>query len=137
MSQKQYIIDGNRFHDRMTVRTEFWAVLTKDFLKGEAKDRVKTINLDAFNDILFGGLGTFDSPEPIQLIWKRSQKSRVELGYDETVLYLREKLQWCHPTNRAAVEAEIAAAEAHTGPTLFDLIITIIQKQEHITLTLE
>jgi len=37
-------------------------------------------NLAAFNDVLYGGFGAFEYEEPIEIIWKHSNKSKSDLG---------------------------------------------------------
>jgi hypothetical protein len=53
--------------------------------------------------------------------------SRQRLGYAETVRQLELKLQRCHPTNRESVAADLAWAQTHTGPTVFDWLLEIIR----------
>jgi RNAse (barnase) inhibitor barstar len=99
-------------------------------------------NLDAFNDILRGGFGT---PEGgFELVWKDHAISRDRLGYGETVRQLEMRLLRCHPTNRDSVAADLAAAKAHSGPTVFDWLVEIIrdhgpggeQEDDHVLLSL-
>lgn len=82
-------------------------------------------NLDAFNDILRGGFGTPDGG--FTLRWLNHEVSQRRLGYDETVRQLELRLQRCHPSNRKSVAAELARAQAHTGPTVFDWLVEIIR----------
>ena len=75
-------------------------------------------NLDAFNDILRGGFGT---PEDgFVLCWHSHEISKRKLGYRETVRQLQRRAERCHPSNRIAVEAQLAAALEGKGPTVFD-----------------
>jgi hypothetical protein len=53
--------------------------------------------------------------------------SQRRLGYDETVRQLELRLQRCHPSNRKSVAEELAQAQAHTGPTVFDWLVEIIR----------
>ncbi len=92
-------------------------------------------NLDAFNDILWGGFGTLD--EGFILLWKNSNISRERLGYDETVRQLRHRLETCHPENREHVANDLDKAIHHEGPTVFDWLVEIIRHQEDIDLMLE
>lgn len=59
-------------------------------------------NLNAFNDILRGGFGVHEYEEPIKLIWNDANKSKRELS------------------------------KIIDGKTLFDILVEIIQSNEHI-----
>ncbi|WP_327151257.1 barstar family protein [Nocardia sp. NBC_01329] len=110
------IIDGSRFDDYDGFAREFSALLD---------DWTWNKNLDAFNDILWGGFGT---PEDgFVLRWLHSGRSREALGWAETIKYLEHILARCHPTNREHCRAEIEAARRQEGQTLFDRVVEIIQ----------
>ncbi|SNT19262.1 Barstar (barnase inhibitor) [Actinacidiphila glaucinigra] len=83
-------------------------------------------NLNAFADCLSGGPG---HPEVDQYIveWRDHAVSREHLGYPETVRQLELRLSKCHPTNRPAVSADLAAAREERGTTVFDWLIEIFQ----------
>ncbi len=82
-------------------------------------------NLDAFNDILRGGFGT---PEGgFVLRWVNSARSRASLGMPETIRFLEAKVRRCHPSNVAAVQADLEAARRGEGETLFDILVDIIR----------
>jgi hypothetical protein len=83
-------------------------------------------NLDAFNDVLRGGFGT-----PVGgfvLRWTNSERSRVALGYPETIRVLKQRLERCHPMNVDSVRGEIEAAQRGEGPTMFDVLVEIIRE---------
>jgi hypothetical protein len=82
-------------------------------------------NFDAFNDVLRGGFGTPDGG--FVLRWKSSDCARDQLGYAETLRYLRWNVQHCHTANVGRVMKEIAAAQRHEGPTVFDILVEIIR----------
>jgi RNAse (barnase) inhibitor barstar len=110
-------IDGARFDNL----EGFWDEVSRQLIPGAEWGR----NLDAFNDILRGGFGT---PEgAFVLRWTNSQQSRVALGYEETVRWLERKVERCHPDNVPAVRADLEAAHAGRGSTLFDILVEIIQ----------
>ncbi|MDP4245334.1 MAG: ribonuclease inhibitor, partial [Bacteroidota bacterium] len=94
-------------------------------------------NLDAFNDILRGGFGVHDYEEPVRLIWLHSGKSQEDLGWEETVKYLSAKLTTCHPSNTESVKKDLILAKTHAGKTIFELIIDIIERHDHIELSLQ
>ena len=93
-------------------------------------------NLNAFNDVLRGGFGTFEYEEPIELIWVDSDKSKTDLSWTETIKYVESKLQTCHESNVEYVKSDLELARNHKGQTLFDILIEIIKEHEHIRLEL-
>lgn len=109
-------IDGARFNDL----EGFWDEVSRQLFAGADWGR----NLDAFNDILRGGFGTPNGG--FVLRWANSQRSRVALGHEETVRWLERKLERCHPDNVPAVRADLEAARAGLGATLFDILVEII-----------
>ena len=82
--KKQLEIDGNSFSDLAGFYDEVERKLTKDL------DFKIGRNLDAFNDVLSGGFCVHDVNEEIVLRWKNSEKSKSDLGFDETVKNLEE-----------------------------------------------
>jgi hypothetical protein len=64
-------------------------------------------------------------------------KSRQDLGWNETVKYFSAKLTTCHPSNVEVVKRNLALAEAQAGKTLFELIVDIIEGQDYIELSLQ
>lgn len=92
-------------------------------------------NLDAFNEILYGGFGLL--PEAFALIWINSALSRERLGHAETVRQLGARLIRCHPLNRNAVRSELSAAERGIGPTVFDWLLDIIRAHTNVALILD
>jgi RNAse (barnase) inhibitor barstar len=119
MSAKHiYEIDGKDF---LTLE-EFYEVFGQTLIPKANWGR----NLDAFNDILRGGFGT---PEGGYILrWRNSEISRQRLGYFETARQLKRRLASCHPQNQDSVAAELKAATAGTGPTVFDWLVEIIQE---------
>jgi len=119
MNEKQaYEIDGNDF---LTLE-DFYEVIGQTLIPKANWGR----NLDAFNDILRGGFGT---PEGGYILrWRNSEVSRRRLGHFETARQLKRRLASCHPLNHESVAAELKAATAGTGPTVFDWLVEIIQE---------
>jgi len=127
MAKPTLKIDGENF----STLEEFYDEVSRNLIPGAGWGR----NLDAFNDILRGGFGT---PEDgFVLVWQGSNLSRERLSYPETIRQLEQKLQRCHPSNRAAVQLELAEAQLSKGPTVFDWLIEIIRDHEDIELTLQ
>jgi RNAse (barnase) inhibitor barstar len=85
--------------------------------------------LDSLNDCLRGGFGT---PEdgPFSFVWRNSQRSRIALGYPETVRQLERRLARCHPSNRPRVQQELASALRGEGSTAFDWIVGVFADQQ-------
>jgi RNAse (barnase) inhibitor barstar len=113
-----YEIDGRRFYTLEGFFDEISTVL----IPGSEWGR----NLDAFNDILRGGFGTPEGGFTIR--WQNHALSQERLGYNETIRQLEARLQRCHPSNRQAVAAELAAARAGRGPTVFDWLVEIVRE---------
>ena len=130
MNTLEIIIDGNKFSDLKSFYKEVDNVLTKD-LQWETGH-----NLNAFNDLLYGGFGVHEYEEPIKLIWINCLKSKNDLGYDTTIKYLTKKLKKCHRTNVEYVRTELIEAKKHKGETLFEIIINIIKEHQHIELVI-
>lgn len=115
--KKVFEIDGRDFHDLEGFYAVMGNALRLDSEWGN--------NLDAFNDILRGGFGTPETGFVIR--WRNSEISRQALGYPETLKWLKNKLRTCHPDSRDSVEREITRAENQMGPTLFDILVDIIE----------
>lgn len=73
MERKVIVIDGEKFSDLKGFYAEAGRVLSKN-------NSMPPNNLGAFNDLLWGGFGMFEYGEPIELVWKNSQKSRNDLS---------------------------------------------------------
>lgn len=71
---RTYIIDGNHFSDPEGFYLEAERVMTSglNFRTGH--------NLNAFRDILYGGLGAHEPGEPFVIQWLHYEKSRRDLG---------------------------------------------------------
>ena len=69
---KRFIINGKKLSNIKGFYNEVQRILTDDF-NGFGR------NLDAFDDILYGGFGKFDDNESIILIWKNFDKSKNKL----------------------------------------------------------
>ncbi len=86
MSNKVFIINGNNFSTRESFYKEIDKVLTKDL------DFETGHNLNAFNDILWGGFGAFEYEENIRIVWKNFERSEKKLGKELTDI-LVEKIK--------------------------------------------
>lgn len=127
----EIILDGNKFETLAGFYDEVEHKMTKglDWKIGR--------NLDAFNDVLRGGFGIHEHEEPIVIRWINSEKSRSDLGKNETVKYTEQMLQNCHPDNIPWIKEELENLKNDEGTLLFDIIVEITRGHEHIQLKLE
>jgi RNAse (barnase) inhibitor barstar len=117
MTKQLIEIDGSRFDSL----SGFWNEISTRVIPGHEWGR----NLDALNDILRGGFGT---PEGgFRLRWVNFQRSKEVLGYPETIRRLEGRLQKCHPLNVEHFKEQLERARRGEGPTLVDMVITIIK----------
>jgi RNAse (barnase) inhibitor barstar len=123
-----YVLDG----ERIGSLEDFWTVVGQAMGCGGYFGT----NLDAFADCLSGGFGTPEDGD-FTVIWRAHEHSQAALGYPETIRQLRLRLERCHPTNRERVQAELDAATAGQGPTVFDWLVQIFQERVPGQLTLE
>lgn len=128
---RKIIIDGTNFDDIEGFYTEIDRVLTKNLAWNTGH------NLDAFNDLLYGGFGVHEYYESIVIIWKNFEKSGRDLGYKATVKYYENLLLKCHPSNGEKIELLLEEAKQEKGDSLCDIIIGIISCHEQIELILK
>lgn len=127
---KIFIIDGVKFSDFKGFCKEF----SDKVLSGTYEWHG---NLDALNDILFGGFGDIETEEQFTIVWRNSAKSKVDLGYSETIVILNEKLHNCPQSYAEEGIQKIIDAKMNKGPTIFEEIEEIILENENVTLKLE
>jgi len=60
------------------------------------------------------------------LRWLNAERSKRQLGFEETVRYLERKIHTCHPQNVGYVTEDLAAARRGEGQTLFEILVEII-----------
>ncbi len=101
-------------------------VLTKDL------DWDTGHNLDAFNDLLRGGFGVYAYLEPIRLIWENISKSKLDLGLEATKKWYERKISENKIENNQLFKDKLTELTENNGQTLFDIILEIISKHEHI-----
>lgn len=97
----------------------------------------KVGTLDGFDDILYGGFGVFENNEEIELIWKESQKSRNDLGFDATRSFYQNKINQGKPFNIELIQQKLDELISGKGQTLFEILIEIIESHGNITLILD
>ena len=122
----EIVLDGSKINSLET----FYDEVSANLIPGEWWGR----NLDAFDDILYGGFGIPE--EEFVIRWAQSGLSKQRLGYRETVRQLQKRLAHCHPTNREKVRADLLRAQDGQGPTVFDWLLEIIGGHENIRLVL-
>lgn len=127
---KTIIIDGNRIRDIPSFYAEINRVLMTgaDWQLGES--------LDALNDALYGGYGAIAGGEPVTLIWENTERNRRNLGVEATRQFYHAKLDQPEIYNAEAVARQLAALNAGTGPTYFEIVLEIIAEHANITLIL-
>ncbi|WP_329458355.1 barstar family protein [Streptomyces sp. NBC_01497] len=116
-----YVIDGAE----VTGLDAFWRVLGAAV---NGPGGYFGTNLDAFADCLRGGYGTPDDGD-FAFLWRDHRRSREALGHAATVHTLERRLARAHPTNRAALQARLADARAGRGPTDFDDLVAVFERE--------
>jgi RNAse (barnase) inhibitor barstar len=134
--KKELIIDGNNFSNAKELDLEFKKILTKD-IDWINYSESNGLNLDSLNDFLQGGFGVFEVDDSIKITWLHSQKSKDDLGKDETITYLKQILVKSHPSAHEKIEQQIKLMEVDQGKTLFDMVVEVIKEHDHIELVLE
>lgn len=97
----------------------------------------KVGTLDGLDDILYGGFGVFENNESIGIIWKKSQKSKEDLGLEATQEFYKNKIQQGKPFNIELIQQKLNDLNEGKGQTLFEILVEIIESHKNITLTLD
>ena len=123
MTLQTITIEGGRIHDIPS----FYDEINRVF---KAPDDWKLgPSLDALNDMLYGY-------SDIEIIWRDAQMSKAALGHETTRQHYVNKLSRPNTYNVKRIESDIAALDAGTGPTYFDIVLDIIASHSSIHLTL-
>lgn len=127
---KLITINGSHFSDLSGFYDEVSLVLMKntDWKEG---------TLDGFDDILYGGFGVFESGDEIQITWKDSQKSKEDLGLEDTRHFYENKIRQGKPFNVELIQQKMNELISGNGQTLFEILIEIIESHKNITLILD
>lgn len=123
-------INASNFSDLPGFYDEVSSVLMKD-------TDWKVGTLDGFDDILYGGFGVFENGEPIEIIWKESQKSKEDLGFETTRIFYENKIIQGKPFNIKLIQEKLDDLISGKGQTLFEILVEIIQSHKNITLILD
>ncbi|KQM30874.1 barstar family protein [Chryseobacterium sp. Leaf201] len=129
-NKKVAVINGSHFSDLAGFYEEVSEVLMKD-----ADWKVGT--LDGFDDMLYGGFGMFENNEDIEIIWKDSDKSKKDLGFELTKGFYEHKIRQGKPFNIDLAQEKLDGLIAGTGQTLFEILVEIIESHKNITLVLD
>ena len=121
-NKKSAVINGSHFSDLLGFYEEVSDVLMKD-----ADWKVGT--LDGFDDILYGFQG--------EIIWKDSQMSREDLGFNLTKEFYENKIKQGKPFNVELIQQKLDDLIDGNGQTLFEILVEIIESHKNITLILE
>ncbi|AZA49639.1 ribonuclease inhibitor [Chryseobacterium carnipullorum] len=127
---KLITINGSHFSDLSGFYDEVSLVLMKN-------TDWKVGTLDGFDDILYGGFGVFDSGDEIQITWKDSQKSKEDLGLEDTRHFYENKIRQGKPFNVELIQQKMNELISGNGQTLFEILIEIIESHKNITLILD
>jgi len=129
-NKKVAVINGSHFSDLAGFYEEVSEVLMKD-----ADWKVGT--LDGFDDMLYGGFGMFENNEDIEIIWKDSDKSKKDLGFELTKGFYEHKIRQGKPFNVDLAQQKLDGLIAGNGQTLFEILVEIIESHKNITLVLD
>ncbi len=122
INKKMTVINGGHFSDLKG----FYEEVSELFMKDEDW---KVGTLDGFDDILYG----VDS----NIIWKDSEKSRKDLGFDVTKEFYENKIKQGKPFNVKLIRQKLDELMDGNGQTLFEILIEIIESHQNITLILD
>ncbi len=118
-------IDGNRFSTLEGFFDEVGEVL----FGGRPWER----SLEAFGAALDEMLSEYG---PMSVVWLNSEKSRVDLGYPETLRQIVERLKYAHPDSRQAILFELEKARNREGDTVFTWLVDTFGRREGLKLEL-
>ncbi|NML57628.1 ribonuclease inhibitor [Chryseobacterium cheonjiense] len=116
------VINGSHFSTLEGFYNEVSGLFMKD-------EDWKIGTLDGFNDILYGFQG--------EIIWKHSQKSKEELGFEVTKKFYENKILQGKPFNIKLIQEKLDDLAEGNGQTLFEILIEIIESHKNITLILD
>lgn len=119
---KMAVINGSHFSDLEGFYEEVSNVLMKD-------ESWKVGTLDGFDDILYG--------VETDITWRNSQKSKEDLGFEVTKEFYENKIKQGKPFNVKLIQQKLDELIEENGPTLFEILIEIIESHKNITLILE
>ncbi|QDZ10486.1 barstar family protein [Devosia ginsengisoli] len=125
---KTLVIEGSRVHDIPSFYDEINRVFMAD------ADWKLGPSLDALDDLLYGGFGVLHGEPTITLVWNAFETCREALGRGTTRAYYLKKLAEPSRYNVERIKSDLAALEAGTGPTYFEIVLQIIAEHPNIAL---
>lgn len=125
---KTILIEGSKIHDIPS----FYEEINRVFMADENWKLGQ--NLDALNDMFYGGYGIIKGDEEIHLIWKNFEKNREDLGLKLTKVYYQDKLKQPSIFNTHFASEKLKELEKGTGKTYFEIILEIIHDHPNIKL---
>ncbi|WP_313269003.1 hypothetical protein [Sphingobacterium sp.] len=120
------VIDGCNINDIASFYHEINAV----YMSSESW---KIGSLDGFDDLLYGGFGTFKDAASHTIVWKDIAHSSASLGTETTLVYYQGKLGAQSPFNQIHFQKKIEELKAGQGETYFDIVAEIIRSHHKIT----
>lgn len=126
--RKTLTLDGGAVHDIAS----FYDEINRVFMAGESWRLGQS--LDALDDLLRGGFGAIEGREPVIIIWRDIEHSKIALGRAATKRFYLSKLERPDLFNRELIQTKIAELEAGAGPTYFDIIIEIFSDHPNFEL---
>ncbi|UWX61357.1 ribonuclease inhibitor [Chryseobacterium oranimense] len=129
-NRKVIVINGGHFSNLEGFYNEVSSMLMKD-------TDWKVGTLDGFDDILYGGFGVFGNGEELEIIWKESQKSKKDLGFEATRDFYENKIRQGKPFNIQLIKQKLDELTSGRGQTLFEILVEIIESHKNIKLILD
>ena len=121
-NKKMTVINGGHFSDL----EGFYEEISELFMNDEDW---KVGTLDGFDDILYGFEG--------EIIWKDSDKSREDLGFELTKEFYENKIRQGKPFNVKLIQQKLDELIEEKGETLFEILVEIIGSHQNIKLILD
>lgn len=121
-NKKMTVINSSHF----STLEGFYEEISQLFMKDEDW---KVGTLDGFDDILYGFQG--------EIIWKDSQKSKEDLGFDLTKEFYENKIRQGKPFNIKLIQEKLDDLIDGKGQTLFEILIEIIESHKNVKLILD
>ncbi|KQT18539.1 ribonuclease inhibitor [Chryseobacterium sp. Leaf404] len=121
-NKKMAVINGSHFSDLSGFYEDVSLILMKD-------EDWKIGTLDGFDDILYGFEG--------KIIWKESEKSKKDLGFEATKEFYENKIRIGKPFNVELIQQKLDDLIDGNGQTLFEILVEIIESHKNISLILE
>ncbi|WP_231585265.1 hypothetical protein [Sphingobacterium sp. Ag1] len=120
------MVDGCNINDIASFYEEINAV----YMSSESW---KIGSLDGFDDLLYGGFGTFKDATSHCIVWKDIAQSRTSLGVETTLAYYQGKLGAQSPFNQTYFQKKLDELKAGRGETYFDIVADIIRSHRKVT----